>query len=101
MRGASARVCARAHGTHDASSGVMLDSDTARELIKPHMPVVGSDDDELATVDHVEGRSMIKLAKDDSGQHHYIPLSWVASVDDKVHIDRPGDRAMREWSTKP
>jgi len=43
----------------------------------------------------------IKLAKDKSGQHHYIPLSWVSSVDDKIHIDRPGDQAMREWSTTP
>jgi hypothetical protein len=54
---------------------------------------------DLGTVDHVEGRKKIALAKDEAGQHHYIPLSWVTSVDDKVHIDRPGHRAMREWST--
>ena len=54
-----------------------------------------------ATVDHVEGHSSIKLAKDDDGQHHYIPLEWVTSVDDKVHIDRPGQQAMREWTTTP
>jgi hypothetical protein len=40
----------------------------------------------------------IKLAKDKSGHHHYIPVSWVTSIDDAVHIDRPGDQAMREWS---
>ena len=79
----------------------MLDSDTAKQLIKPHMPVVCSQNGEFATVDHVEGRSKIKLAKDDSGKHHYIPLAWVTSVDDKVHIDRPGDQAMREWTTQP
>ena len=42
-----------------------------------------------------------KYAKDASGQHHYIPLTWVTSVDDKVHVDRPGDQAMREWTTSP
>ena len=79
----------------------MLDSNTAKELIKPHMPVVCSENGQFATVDHVEGRNAIKLAKDDTGQHHYIPLGWVTAVDDKVHIDRPGKQAMQEWSTTP
>jgi hypothetical protein len=63
------------------------------------MPVVCSKNKQFATVDHIEGSDAIKLAKDDSGQHHFIPMSWVTSVDDKVHIDRPGAEAMREWST--
>src|SRR5689334_15888980 len=83
-------------GTSDAPSGVMLDSETARDLIKPYMPVVCSLGRELATVDHVEGHSLIKLTKDDDGQHHYIPLSWVTSVDDRVHLDRPEDQARHE-----
>jgi hypothetical protein len=66
--------------------------------IKPHAPVVCSQDGQFAVVDHVEGTDMIKLAKDAKGKHHYIPMKWVTSVDDKVHIDRPGDQAMREWS---
>ena len=69
--------------------------------IKPHTPVVCSNDKQFAIVDHMEGDAMIKLAKDASGQHHYIPLSWVKSVDDKVHVDRPGQQAMKEWSTTP
>jgi len=73
----------------------MLNTNT----IKPHMPVVCSKDKQFATVDHLEGQNAIKLAKDASGEHHFIPLSWVTSVDDKVHVDRPGDQAMREWST--
>ena len=80
---------------------VMLDSKTAATLIKPHMPVVCSNDGQFATVDHLEGTDQIKLTKDRTGQHHYIPLEWVQSVDDKVHIDRPGDQAMREWKTEP
>lgn len=79
----------------------MLDSVTAEDLIKPHMPVVCSDDGQFAVVDHLEGKDFIKLEKDKDGKHHYIPLTWVSSVDDKVHVDRPGDQAMREWSTEP
>jgi hypothetical protein len=79
----------------------MLDAETAKDLIRPHMPVVSSEDGEFATVDHIEGHSSIKLAKDDDGQHHYIPLEWVTSVDDKVHIDRSTHQAMREWTTTP
>jgi len=79
----------------------MLDSETAQGLIKPHMPVVSSDEGQVAIVDHLEGDDLIKLAKDANGQHHYIPLIWVTSVDDKVHIDRPKDEVLREWSTSP
>jgi hypothetical protein len=79
----------------------MLDSETAEELIKPHMAVVSSDHQQFATVDHLEGTDSIKLTKDKTGQHHYIPLSWVTSVDDKVHVDRPGQQAIREWSSTP
>jgi hypothetical protein len=67
--------------------------------IKPHMPVVCSKNKQFATVDHVEGSDAIKLTKDAGGEHHFIPTSWVTSVDDKVHVDRPGEQAMREWST--
>ena len=67
--------------------------------IKPHMPVVCSKNKQFATVDHVEGQDTLKLSKDESGQHHFIPLNWVTAVDDKVHIDRPGAQAMQEWTT--
>ena len=69
--------------------------------IRPHMPVVCSENGQFAVVDHLHGPNAIKVVKDASGQHHYIPLEWVVSVDDKVHVDRPGKQAMREWSTTP
>ena len=69
--------------------------------VKPGMPVVCSEDGQFAVVDHMQGQDSIKLKKDESGQHHYIPLKWVTTVDDKVHIDRPGDQAMKEWQTTP
>lgn len=66
--------------------------------IKEHMPVVCSDGGQFATVDHMDGGS-IKLTKDEQGQHHWIPMSWVTRVDEHVHVDRPGAQAMRDWST--
>jgi hypothetical protein len=70
--------------------------------IKPDMPVVCSEDGQFATVDHMEGTDTLKLKKDKDGQHHYIPLSWVASAEDNIiKIDRPGGQAMQEWSQTP
>ena len=70
------------------------------ETIKPDMPVVCSLDGQFAVVDHMDGSDSIKLKRDDKGKHHFIPLSWVKSVDAKVHIDRPGKEAMKEWRTE-
>lgn len=71
------------------------------DQIKPHMPVVCSNDGQFAEVDHIEGSDTIKLKKDDSGKHHYIPVSWVTSVEGgKVKVDRPGDQAMKQWSSE-
>lgn len=72
------------------------------DAIKPDMPVVCSQDGQFATVDHMEGKNTIKLKKDKTGQHHYIPVSWVTSTEDgKIKVDRPGDQAMKDWSTTP
>ncbi len=68
--------------------------------IKPEMPVVCSENGQFAVVDHLDGKDTIKLKKDKAGKHHFIPMSWVTKVDNKVHIDRPGDRAMKEWRTE-
>ena len=67
--------------------------------IKPHMPVVCSENGQFATVDHMDANNSIKLTKDDKGQHHWIPADWVTRVDKHVHVDRPGKQAMREWYT--
>jgi hypothetical protein len=66
--------------------------------ISEHMEVVGSDGALVGTVDHVEDTE-IKLTKssDKSGQHHFIPLDWIASVDDKVRLTKAARDAKAEW----
>ena len=76
----------------------MDNKDTSK--IKEDMPIVCSDNKQFAVVDKVEGDN-IKVTKDKEGKHHYFPLSWVTMVDDKVHVDRPGGQAMKEWSETP
>ena len=73
----------------------------ASNQIKADAPVVCSKDGQFGVVDHMQGSDVIKLKKDKSGQHHYIPLHWVNKVDEKVHVRIPGDQAMKEWSTTP
>ena len=73
---------------------------TQMQNIREHMPVVCTNSKQFGTVDRVEG-DHIKLTMDDRGQHHWIPLDWVTRVDQQVHVDRPGDQAMREWLSSP
>ena len=63
-----------------------------------HMDVVGSDGASVGKVDHVQGTE-IKLTKssDKSGQHHFIPLDWVANVDTKVHLSKAARDAKAQW----
>lgn len=70
------------------------------QQIKPEMPVVCSKDGQFGVVDHIEGKDSIKLKKDETGKHHFIPVSWVTTVDGKVHVDRPGEQVKKEWRTE-
>ena len=73
--------------------------------IKEHVEVVGSDGKHVGTVDHVEGTDQIKLTRTDEdagGEHHYIPLAWVSSIDGgRVRLDKPAAEAERNWRTAP
>ncbi len=68
--------------------------------IKEHMPVVGSDGQQVGTVDRVEGNA-IKLTKDAQGQHHWIPETWISHVDDKVHLNATAQHITQVWETHP
>lgn len=43
----------------------------------------------VGEVDHLDGDSYIKVKRDALGKHHWIPLSWVETVDEKaVHLNK-------------
>jgi hypothetical protein len=67
--------------------------------ITERMPVFCSKGQQIATVDHLDPGNSIKLTKDEQGQHHWIPLSWVTRVDQHVHLDRDGEQAKQDWMT--
>jgi hypothetical protein len=71
-------------------------------MIKEHMEVIGSDGVHVGTVDHLEGRDVVKLTKDDpdaGDEHHFIPLAWVDHVDEKIHLKQSGAEARARWKT--
>ena len=74
----------------------MVDSSKIRE----HMEVIGSDGQPVGKVDRVEG-NRIKLAKSDpaaQGQHHYIPLDSVDSVEGTaIRLRQPAQDVKRQW----
>lgn len=72
-----------------------------RSAITEHMPIVGSDNNDVGLVDGLAEPEMIKITKDDDGKHHWIPLGWVTRVDEHVHLDRPGHQVKQEWSDTP
>lgn len=74
----------------------MLDS------IAPQMPVVGSDDQPVGTVDKVRGDRLI-LTKNDSpdAQHHSVGCGMIDRVDgDRVILDKKADEAKALWGSE-
>jgi hypothetical protein len=68
--------------------------------IREHMQVVGSDEEQLGTVDKVRGDRVI-LAKSDSddGKHHSLNCTMIDRVEgDRVILDKPAAEAKRNFS---
>ena len=68
--------------------------------IKEHMDVISSDKKMVGKVDHLEGPDKIRLTKQSSpdGQHHhFIPVSWIARIDQHVHLDKSGSEVTCHW----
>jgi hypothetical protein len=66
--------------------------------IREHMKVVGSDGQHVGSVDKVEG-DRIKLTKNDpraQGQHRYIPLDMVESVQQDVRLNLTAEQARQQ-----
>lgn len=67
--------------------------------IKEHMEVYASCGTKVGSVDGVEDGS-IKLTKRDApdGQHHTIPLSWVAKVHEHhIHLNKDHTAVQSQW----
>ncbi|MDV6374859.1 DUF2171 domain-containing protein [Deinococcus arenicola] len=61
-----------------------------------HLQVMDKNGEHVGTLDHLDG-DRIKLTKRDSsdGQHHYVPLTQVESMDDvAVHLNVTREEAM-------
>jgi hypothetical protein len=66
---------------------------------KAHMEVTGSDERHVGTVDHVDGQRT-KLTRRDSGgegEHRYLDLSMVSSVQDgRVRLSCTAEQARQQ-----
>lgn len=74
-------------------------SSTAASGILERMEVIAADGTRVGTVDHLDGRDQIKLAKNTSpdGRHHYVPLAWVDHVDAHVHLTKAAPEVRASW----
>jgi hypothetical protein len=50
----------------------------------------------LGRVDHVDG-DMILLARAAAGKRRWVPLWWVASVENRVYLFVKAEQARDEW----
>jgi len=70
--------------------------------IKSDMPVTTAQAEHVAVVDHLVSDGMIKLKKDDSGTHHFIPVSWVVSTEGGiVKTNRTLEQITQDWTEAP
>ncbi len=70
--------------------------------IKSDMPVTTAQAEHVAVVDHLVSDDMIKLKKDDSGTHHFIPVSWVVSTEGGiVKTNRTLEQITHDWTEIP
>lgn len=65
--------------------------------IQKHMDVVSSKHEPLGVVDHVAGTDL-KLSRDVVGQHHFVPLTWIDYIDEKIHLKRSAKDVERLWA---
>lgn len=72
-----------------------MDTSKIKENMMVHAK--GSGSIQVGIVDHMDGEKYIKLNKRDSpdGQHRWVPVDWVESVDDNVvYLNKTQDEFM-------
>ena len=86
--------------TQDTQISDRIAQDLKDRLAKEgdHLQVKDVNGEHVGTVDHMEGEDQIKLTKNDStdGQHHYVQLSQVESMDDvAVYLNVTRDEILK------
>jgi hypothetical protein len=79
-----------------------LASEKTPSTIREHMEVIASCGKHVGLVDRIEGNS-IKLTQSDpsaAGKHHFIPLDWVGTVDQHVHLNKNSEEVFRDWKSE-
>jgi hypothetical protein len=77
-------------------------SENSTANIREHMEVLASCGKHIGVVDCVEGNT-VKLTKSDptaGGRHHFIPLEWVATVDQHVHLNKNSEEVFQNWKAE-
>lgn len=86
--------------TQDTQISDRIAQDLKDRLAKEgeHLQVKDVNGEHVGTVDHLEGADQLKLTKTDStdGQHHYVQLSQVESMDDvAVYLNVTRDEILK------
>ncbi|WP_082505687.1 DUF2171 domain-containing protein [Deinococcus sp. Leaf326] len=86
--------------TQDTQISDRIAQDLKDRLAKEgdHLQVKDVNGEHVGTVDHMEGAEQLKLTKNDStdGQHHYVQLSQVESMDDvAVYLNVTRDEILK------
>ena len=67
--------------------------------IRQRMAIYGSCGERVGSVERVEGNT-IKLVRNEPearDEDHYLPLGWVARVDQAVRLNRRCEDVLRAW----
>ncbi len=67
-----------------------------RRSIQNHMNIRGNDGADVGTVERIEG-AFLKVTKDEDGNHHWIEDTFVARVDQHVHLNVPAAEMRANW----
>ena len=86
--------------TQDTQISDRIAQDLKDRLAKEgeHLQVKDVNGEHVGTVDHLEGADQLKLTEADStdGQHHYVQLSQVESMDDvAVYLNVTRDEILK------
>ena len=87
----------KTEGAGEGCCGVAMTTADIRE----HMEVIASCGKRVGVVDRVEGDT-IKLTKKDGadGQHHHVPLEWIARVDQHFHLTKNSEEVEHELAAE-